>query len=83
MCISGAECAGQDGSVLCMTNRVMKSTRAVSTPPHQITQPYQFAQNEIESLRSEMHQVYLEMQWLLQTESQPGHIPASRTPENP
>ena len=30
MCISGTECAGQDGSVLCMTNRVMKSTRAVT-----------------------------------------------------
>lgn len=65
-----------------MTNRVMKSTRAVSTPPHQ-TQPYQLAQNEIESLRSEVQQAYLEMQRLLQTEFQPGNIPASPTPENP
>jgi hypothetical protein len=83
MYISGTECAEQDGCVLCMTNRVMKPTHAVSTPPHQITQPYQLAQNEIESLRSEMQQAYLEMQRLLQTESQPGYIPVSPTPENP
>lgn len=65
-----------------MTNRVMKPTQAVSTAPHQITQPYQLAQNEIESLRSEMQQAYLDMQRLLRTEPQPGHIPASPTPEN-